>query len=191
MTLIKIKVAPKNQKKFEYSEITWDLKNQINIDDFLNEYPEYGFKKYATIVGTDGVVGYKIQELRGFSDKKFLIYLLVVGGKIVKVGKCKKNIATRSYTAGTERNWINTGMPSNVNYFYSKLFLSCLENNIDVDFYCYEVPVTTENFVAFGIESTFSFSPYEEYEKVLNFTLKKKLGKNLIGDKKLFLPYKE
>lgn len=191
MTQIKIKVTPKNQKEITYREIIWDLKNQINIDDFLNEYPECLFEKHAKIVKNKGVVGYKIKEFDGFKDKKFLIYLLVIDGKIIKVGKCKHNIATRSYPAGTERNWSATGNPSDVNYFYSKLFLSCLENNIDVDFYCYEVPMRVENFIAFRTTREFSFSPYEEYEKVLNSVLIEKLGGPLIGDGELSLDYKE
>jgi hypothetical protein len=187
--IIIIKVAEKNKGKSEYSEKIWDLKHQIDIDDFLKEYPY--FEKHGTIVKTNGVVGYKIQVFEGFKNKKFLNYVLVVGGKIVKVGKCKKNIGTRSYTAGTERNWVNTGMPSDVNYFYSQLFLSCLANKIDVDFYCYEVPITTNTSDVYGISCLYEHSPYEEYEKVLNSNLMKKLGKKLIGDGDLFLDKKE
>jgi hypothetical protein len=189
--ILKIKVTPKNQKEIKYREIIWDLKNQISIDDFLNEYPEYLFEKQATIVKTKGVTGYKIKEKHGFKNKKFLIYVLVIGGKIIKVGKSKNNIGKRSYTAGTERNWVATGNPSDVNYFYSKLFLFCLENNIDVDFYCYEVPIRTEDFVAFRRNRSFNFSPYEEFEKTLNEVLIEKLGGSLIGDGELFLDYKE
>ena len=191
MTKLRFKITQKNQKNIEYQEIVWDLKNQINIDDFLKEFSEYGFKKAATIVKNKGVIGYKIKVTDEFYDKKFLVYLIVVGGKIIKVGKSKNTIDKRSYSAGTERNWVKTGRPSDVNYIYSQLFLHCLEEGIEVDFYAYEVPIKTNEYQAFGKMGEFNYSPYEEYEKTLNLILSEKIGKKLIGDGSLFLEYKE
>jgi hypothetical protein len=126
-----------------------------------------------------------------FDKKKFVIYLLVIDGKIVKGGKSKNPLPLRTYGAGTEINWTMKGSPSETNYVYSQIFRSCLKKGIDVEFYCFAAPFEVKEYNVFGEKKIYEYSPYEEYEKTLNSSLKKKLKKNLIGEGKLLVPFKD
>lgn len=191
MEKIEFLVTEKGSKKYEYRKIEWDLTNQLDITEFLKDNPQYNFVKSGKIVeNSKSTCGFKIQMNEEFEKKKFVIYLLVVGGKILKGGKSKNPLPSRTYGAGTEENWTMKGSPSETNYVYSQIFRHCLKNNIDVDFYCYDVPYVTQECNVFGKKKTFEFSPYEEYEKTINSVLKEKLGKNLIGEGKLLLSSK-
>lgn len=186
MKKLEFQITKRGSKDFTYEKVEWDLSNQLDIDVFLKENPNFSFKKAGKIVeNPESVCGFKLQMSEEFKEQKFVIYLLVIDGKIVKGGKSKNPLTKRSYYAGTEKNWTEKGTPSATNYIYSQIFRKCLKENINVDFYCFATPFKTEKYDVFGVKKTFDFSPYEEYEKVLNSTLKKKLGRNLIGEGKL------
>jgi hypothetical protein len=191
MKKIEFLVTEKGSKKYEYNKITWELDKQLDIEEFLRDNSQYNFVNAGKIVkNPKSTCGFKIKMNEEFEKKKFVIYLLVVDGKIVKGGKSKNPLPLRTYNAGTENNWTMKGSPSETNYVYSQIFRSCLKKGIDVNFYCFAAPFEVKEYNVFGEKKIYESSPYEEYEKTLNNSLKKKLGKNLIGEGKLLIPFK-
>lgn len=191
MKKIEFLVTGKGSKKYEYNQIVWDLDKQLDVEEFLSENSQYNFVKAGKIIeNPKSTCGFKIKMSEEFEKKKFVIYLLVIDGKIVKGGKSKNPLPSRTYGAGTEKNWTEKGSPSDTNYVYSQIFRSCLKKGMDVEFYCFAAPFEVKEYNVFGEKKVYEFSPYEEYEKTLNNSLKKKLGKNLIGEGKLLITFK-
>jgi hypothetical protein len=190
---INFKTTHKNSKEYEYREHTWDLKEQIDINTFLEitKHPfEYGGcikSKTDEDKDKDKIIGYYIEEVDKFKDKKQLIYLMTISKngieKIIKGGKVKGKLSGRSYSAGTEYNWTITGQASATNYIYSQIFRTCLQENISIKFYVYHVPLINVEFkTSTGEKKIIEISPYEEVEKDLNNHLRIILGRNLIGE---------
>lgn len=192
MKKIEFLVTNKGSKKYDYRKIEWDLSSQLDIEEFLKENPQYKFVKAGKIIeNAKSTCGFKIKMIDDYDKKKFIIYLLVVDGKIVKGGKSKNPLPFRTYGAGTEINWTMKGTPSDTNYVYSQIFRSCLKKGMSVEFYCFAAPFEVKEYDVFGEKKVYEYSPYEEYEKTLNASLKKKLGKNLIGEGKLLDSFKK
>ena len=166
------------------------MSNQLDIDTYLQQ-SAYVFK-YGGYIGSGGdekyksfekVVGYKIKVTDEYKDDTQLLYLLVINGKIVKGGKVKGTLPSRSYSAGTEHNWTNTGQASPTNYIYSQIFRECLRVNIPIKFYVCRCPLTRVSYPTPSGETKYiETSPYEAMEHELNLHLKKTLGKQLIGE---------
>ena len=128
-------------------------------------------------------MGYRIVPLGEWGNIPYVVYLMVINGKIIKGGKVKGPIQTRSYSAGTEENWTMRGTPSPTNYVFSQIFRMCVANNIPVQFYCHDcgsVPITWTD--AYGNEQITNASAYEEIESSLNQHLRDTLGRHPIGD---------
>lgn len=192
MKKIEFLVTNRGSKKYDYRKIEWDLSDQLGIEEFLKENPQYKFVKAGEIIkNSKSTCGFKIKMTDDYEKKKFIIYLLVVEGKIVKGGKSKNPLPSRTYGAGTEINWTMKGTPSDTNYVYSQIFRSCLKKGMSVEFYCFAVPFEVREYDVFGKKKVYEYSPYEEYEKTLNAFLKKKLGRNLIGQGKLLESFKK
>lgn len=192
MKKIEFLVTEKGSKKYDYKKIEWDLTEQLDVIEFLNENPQYQFVNAGKIVeNPKSTCGFRIKMDKEYEKKKFIIYLLVVDGKIVKGGKSKNPLPLRTYAAGTEINWTMKGTPSDTNYVYSQIFRSCLKKNMNVEFYCFAAPFEVKEYDVFGEKKIYEYSPYEEYEKTLNASLKKKLGRNLIGERNLLDIFKK
>ena len=167
--------------------VTWDLDTQISLDQFKIDNPHFSmFRKAAEVVPFDNNAKYKIEMINEV-DKNLThwLYLIVVDNRIIKGGKSKVKLQTRSYTAGTEYGWKHSGA-SGANYVMSQFFRSCLNNNVPVYFYGYRPTMLTGNFMVFGDEQDISFSTYEHYEQALNDKLYNYLGERPYGDLKGF-----
>lgn len=203
---IKFFTTPKgNERKsgsYEDKKIhIWNLTNQLDLDSFMNETTlnfEEGGHIEARIDEEDKIpearVGYKIVQY--YPEKTNLVYLLTAKineiEKILKGGKIKGNLASRSYTAGTQEKWTTKGSPSPTNYIYSQIFRSCIKNNIELKFYIHSAQITRVPYpISEGGEGYIEISPYEEIEKKLNSHLVKVLGRKPIGEGDLENPYKE
>ena len=197
---INFKTTEKNSKDFTLTrEHTWDCKEQIDLDKFLKKtkHPfEYGgCIKSKTDEDEDEdkdkkKIGYFIEEVKKFKDKKQFVYLLTISNnnveKIIKCGKVKGPLRSRTYMAGTEYNWTITGQASPTNYIYSQIFRACLPENISFKFYVYHPPISNTTFkTSTGGLGNDLTSSYEAVEKDLNNHLKKILGRNLIGERNL------
>lgn len=189
-TVITFQTTKKNSQEYSYRTHTWDLSNQLDLDTYLQQ-TSYEFEYAGSIVSRDDeedkpihkLVGYKINVTDEYNSATQILYLLVINGKIVKGGKVKGTLPSRSYSAGTEHNWTNTGQASPTNYIYSQIFRSCLSNNIPIKFYVYKCPLTRVSYLKpDGQIGSINISPYEEMEKSLNADLKQTLGTNLIGE---------
>jgi hypothetical protein len=189
---LKFKTTNKKSGKYDYMTHIWDLSSQLDVTTFLKNNPKFNFVKAAKIIKSEkSTCGFKINTIDLFKNKKFILYLLVIDGKIVKGGKSKNEIHKRSYAAGTEYSWTETGEASPTNYIYSQIFRECLNTNISVEFYCMEVGYVSKEHDIFGEIKTLEYSPYEEYEKTLNKKLINTLGRKPIGDGKLQEIYKK
>ena len=177
----------------DITQHTWDLSNQIKICDLAEDDRFKNFKYGARIVPEPtSKSGYKIEVIEKFANSTHLLYLLVIGGFVLKAGKSKNKLEVRSYHAGTAESWVNKGNPSTTNYIFSQIFRSCIEQDIDVQFYIYEVPKIALTYTTFdGKEAKTPIAPYEEEETRLNKVLKElNGGKNLIGVGKLLTVFK-
>lgn len=193
----------KNSKEYNYKTHKWDLSNQLDLNTFLEKtiYPfEYGGCIESRIDETDKDekkrIGYNIIETEKFKNKEQLLYLMTISKddveKIIKGGKVKGTLSTRSYKAGIEDSWTMKGTPSPTNYIYSQIFRKCIKLNIKVKFYVYQAPLTKVPYqTSSGVEKYIEISPYEAMEKDLNSHLKKLLGRNLIGEGNLEQLYKD
>jgi hypothetical protein len=188
--ILKFKTTPKKSGKYVYTDMEWDLSNQLDINEFLENNPDYKFVKAGKIVKSDNTPRFKIEVTPEWETKKFVLYLIVIFNKILKGGKSKNTLPERTYGSGTEEVWTINGECSPTNYVYSQIFRSCLEQGIDVDFYCFQAPIEEKEFDVFGETTTIEVSPYEEMEKILNKKLFKTLGKKPIGEGMLMEQYK-
>lgn len=189
---VKFRVTPRGFGKYEYSTIEWNLTNQLNIQEFLAKHPEMPFVKVGEIIHDPDIApGYRIKVDPQWDKKDRLLYLLVIGDKIIKGGKVKGRLSKRTYAAGTEKSWTMQGTPSETNYVFSQIFRQCLVDGIPIEFYAIECPTIVNTFDVFGDKKTIKVSPYEEYESKLNKVLNAELGRSLIGHGNLLEHYKE
>jgi hypothetical protein len=190
--LLKFKTTPKRSGEYTYTTMEWDLSEQLDVDIFLKNNPEFQFEKAGTIVkNLKKTPSYEIQVLPNWKNKKFILYLLTINGKILKGGKSKNPLQKRTYGAGTEINWTMKGSPSDTNYIYSQIFRQCLENGDAVDFYCLQAPYNINQFNVFGEIKIIETSPYEEMESILNKKLIESLGRKPIGEGNLMEQFKK
>jgi len=181
---ISFKTTEKKSGEYNYQEHTWDLSNQLRIDDVL-ELSQFSKFEYAgKIIRENNSAGYVIDIKEKFKNESFAIYLLVIDGYVLKGGKAKNGINNRSYSAGTEENWTMRGTPSSTNYIWSQIFRQMLKDDINVEFYGYLVPSMEYTYESFnGIMVTENVcGHYETEEKKLNKMLKEIKGSKLIGE---------
>ena len=165
----------------------WELDGQLNIDDLLKMKEFSNFKLAATIVEDSNTSGYKIKLEDFFVGKPFVIYLLVKDGKVLKGGKSKNTLDSRSYSAGTEESWTNRGTPSVTNYVWSQIFRESLKDGKPILFYGYVVPSYELTYPSFDGEVVTEMvcGHYETEELKLNHLLSKLNGRKVIGEGKL------
>ena len=194
---ITFQTTEKNRKQWDNNDNRtheWDLKNQLELNPFLKNCT-YPFKYGGCIVKRvdekekekGKKVGYKIEVVEEFMNSQRILYLLTITvcGKefILKGGKVKGQLPSRTYSAGTEYNWTISGTCSDTNYVWSQIFRMCMDKKIPVKFYLYPAPSEKVQFpTPIGETKYIETSPYEEMEKYLNAFLKKTLGRNLIGE---------
>ena len=197
MTKLTFLTTPSNSKSYDYTEHTWVLDNQLKLNDVL-KLPQFSkFKKCATIqLNNNSAAGYKINVIPEYSDKKFMLYLLVYTDPntnekyILKGGKSKNELKNRSYSAGTEESWTMRGTPTVTNYVWSQQFRKYGNN---FEFYGYAVPTIKHTYESFDGEMVTEIvgGHYETEEVKLNNLLKKLKGSNLIGEGALMNTHKE
>ena len=188
---INFKTTKSNSKKYEYQDHKWVINNELNVDDLLKLSEFSKFEYCGSIVPSNSTAGYEISLVEKFKGKSFIIYLTTIGGKVLKGGKSKNPLDTRSYSAGTEESWTMRGTPSVTNYVWSQIFRESLKGECEVKFYGMVVPSYEMTYESFdGKMITESVSPYESEEKKLNSLLNKMNGKKVIGEGKLLVPFK-
>ena len=194
---ITFKTTERNSKNFdEHKNHVWNLSDQLELGRFLQQ-SYLKFELAGTIVECEDecekefgkTIGYKIKTENKFKDITQMVYLLVINinGKeiILKGGKVKGTLVSRSYPAGTEYNWTMKSSCSPTNYIYSQIFRMAVKENIPIHFYVSPVPIVSVPITCSetGEEKMVDISAYEEAEKDLNKHLRKLLGnKKPIGE---------
>jgi len=191
MKKIKFKTTKRESKTYEQNEHTWVIEHQLNLEDVLKLDAFKKFEHCGTVVKSNNAAGFEILLEPKFKKQKFVIYMITTMGKILKGGKSKNSLDTRSYAAGTEESWTERGTPSVTNYIWSQLFRQSLEDGVEVKFYGVICPSVIYNYESFDGQITTEYvSPYESEEKKLNTILNKLNGKKLIGEGKLLSQFK-
>lgn len=190
---LKFKTTKANSKSYDnYQEHVWSLEDQLNLEDVLSTKEFSKFKHCGTVVKSDNAAGYTISLEESFVNKPFVIYIVTYRGKVLKGGKSKNSLDTRSYGAGTEESWTMKGTPSVTNYVWSQIFREVLNSDEQIKFYGVVVPSFVHTFESFDGEMVTKIcSPYEEEEKKLNSLLNRLNGKKVIGEGKLLEPFKK
>ncbi len=165
----------------ERTKHTWNLSNQITIDEVLADPDFKNFKRIGYVEKTNGAAGFKIVALDDFKDKKPVLYILVIQKYVIKGGKVKNELETRSYSAGTEKAWTDKGNCSDTNYTLSQVFRKALEMGLTIDFYGIEIPATKVVSNTFSVQKITYVSTYECDELTMIELLTKLNGKKLIG----------
>ena len=189
--IIEFNTTEKFSRKYDYTTMKWDLSEQLDINTFLAKYPNLFIKAGRVAGDANKSCGYRLDVVDEWKDKSYVLYLVVVHGKILKGGKSKNPLPFRTYGAGTEENWTMKGTPSDTNYVYSQIFRQCVADNVEVEFYMMQCPVTTIEFDFLGVKQVQEVSPYEEMEQVLNAALTEMLGRNPIGAGNLMEQHKK
>ena len=191
MNEIHFKSTKPGSKVYDYLDHTWVLNEQLDLYEVL-KLPEFQkFEHCATIVYSNNTAGFDIKLEPNFVNQNFVIYMITTRGKILKGGKSKNSLDTRSYGAGTEESWTERGTPSVTNYAWSQIFRQCLSDGYEVRFYGMVCPTIEMTYPSFDGEIiTEKISPYESEEKKLNGLLNKLNGKKVIGEGKLLAPFK-
>lgn len=140
----------------------------------------YNLRSYFTKIGE--LVPNQEQEklefcgdIDKFSNIEGVVYLFVVDGKILKLGKTDTSMKKRiqSYNCG-KRQYRENGTCSTTNYKVLQSFLSIGKN---VELYCYFVPPITINL--FGEEITITTSPSKCIEKAFQIKTQEQFGDKL------------
>ena len=191
MSEIKFQSTKPGSGVYEYRKHVWDISESLDLYEVLS-LPEFkNFEHCATIVQSNNAAGFVIQVEPKFVNQNFMIYMIETEDRILKGGKSKNSLDTRSYSAGTEESWTMRGTPSITNYTWSQIFRERLSKGIPIKFYgaiCSSVDMTYTS--VFGGTFTEKVSPYEKEEKRLNDKLNKLNGKKVIGEGKLLAPFK-
>jgi hypothetical protein len=191
--IIRFETTKRASKNYKDRTIhIWNLKNQLNID-YVLLHPFFSkFRHAATIVESDCKAGYKIKLEPEFVGKRFIIYIIEKHGKVLKGGKSKNSLDTRSYGAGTEETWTMRFTCSETNYVWSQIFIESIKDGYPIKFYAMVVPSISMSYESFDGEIiTEMVSPYESEEKKMNKTLVKMNNGKLIGEGKLLQQHKQ
>jgi hypothetical protein len=181
--IINFKMTVRNSNDYETkTDHTWDLSNQLKIDELLKMKEFANYKKAATIVKADNAAGYTIKIEPEFKNVPFVVYIATWNLFVLKGGKSKNSLDTRSYKAGTEEGWTEGGEPSPTNYIWSQIFRETLKMGIPVVFYAQAVDLIECTYESHGETKTTLISPYEQVEKDLQELLNKLNGKKVIGE---------
>ena len=190
--ILKFPVHQKKSNSYDFKYHTWDLSEQLNIQQVLEDERFFLFEKCGKITKNDDkTCGYDIEVFTKFKNKRFVLYLLVIHNKVLKGGKVKDSLDKRSYPAGTEKSWVENGTPSEPNYIFSQIFRECIKNNVEVEFYGMLAPVQETTYSFFNEKITQLVSSYEECEIIMRRTLEKLKGGNLIGEGALMEVFKK
>jgi hypothetical protein len=188
---IRFKTTKRASGKYEYTNHEWDISAQLNIHDFLKNNPKMDFENAGILIeNPKKASGFQISLSEKWKNTKYILYILVINGKVAKGGKSKNELSKRSYDAGTEHNWTVTGEASPTNYVYSQIFRESLKNGDKVEFYCCKCPFEMREIDMWGEVFIKKQSTYEEMEIELNKRLFNALGRKLIGDGKLMEQFK-
>jgi len=158
------------------TEYNIDLSEELSIEDFLPS----GFYKVATaqlkadkrfIKNPDvNPIDYiPVREYeKSYTEYKELIYILVIDGKVAKIGGSKTGLKKRheSYNCGT-RKARNIGTCSVTNYNITETQYAAIMSGKTVDWYMFDVPTVEVEVDVFGKKEMVKASVFTKYEASL------------------------
>ena len=160
-----------------------DLSVELDADLFI----EYGYNKIADMnLTTNNNIGLKMNYLKGLSKEAgehcHGVYLIVINGKVVKIGGTETGLRARwgSYGNGTDKIRNGAANGSVTNYYVCTAIKEALKLGYSVEWYYkkmkYEVKLL--NLYGIGItENVCVDGTYKMHEKALLELYKNKTGK--------------
>jgi hypothetical protein len=153
---------------------TIDLSKELSVEEFAN----FGFKKAADMVLTDSnKIGLKIKYHDYIPSAEFYehcdgVYLIVIDGKIVKIGGTLTGLAKRwgSYNNGTDKIRKGASNGSCANYYVTTAIKAALNNGHSVEWYYKKLNYEIRTLNIYGIEITENVcvdGGYKIHEKAL------------------------
>ena len=158
------------------NEYSIDVSNELSVDAFL----KYGFYKIADadlkpehrFIKNPEVNPIQYNVVKGLEDKynsyRELIYLIVIDGKIVKIGGTYVGMKGRhgSYNCGT-RKARNKGTCSVTNYNVTEAQYAAICDGKKVEWYVFDVPLAEATINVWGEEMTYNAKTFYKYESSL------------------------
>jgi hypothetical protein len=172
MKTVQEKLEKKDYSNMRNYDNSWFIDDNLVYSDYKNE-KFYDYLEYmvdVTICPISKKIKYNIFD--EFKEDKFLVYIIVVDGKIVNFRNQYANLDS----ADINKNWARTEKISKIKGLTKSFFKNCIENEFEIKFYgCKAEPIeyTYESFD--GTIQKAIFSPYKKYQQILN---------NEIGDLK-------
>jgi len=172
MKNFKIEYNVNNGKQIELRTI--DLSKELSVVQF----GKLGFKKVADMVLTDSNnIGLKMMYKDYISTKEYNehchgVYLIVIDGKIVKIGGTETGLAKRwgSYNNGTDKIRNGAANGSVTNYYVATALKAALKTSHSVEWYYKKMNYETRTLNLYGIEITENVcveGTYKMHEKTL------------------------
>ena len=172
MKNFKIEYNVTNGKQIELRTI--DLSKELSIEEFTN----FGFKKAADMVLTDSnKIGLKMMYHTYIPSKEYYeycdgVYLIVIDGKIVKIGGTETGLGKRwaSYNNGTDKIRNGAANGSVTNYYVTTALKTALKTGHSVEWYYKKMNYETRTLNLYGIEITENVcvnGTYKMHEKTL------------------------
>lgn len=158
------------------SEYQYDFSNELSIQEFL----KYGFYKIADatlkakerFIKNPEVNPIEYIVVPGLEDKynqyRELIYILVIDGKIAKIGGTYVGMKGRhqSYNCGTRKARAK-GTCSVTNFNVTEAQYAAILSGKEVEWYVFDIPLAEATINVWGEEVTYNAKTYYKYESAL------------------------
>lgn len=177
-----IRMIELENKVLTYSVNTGSMveSRYINLDDELGveKFTEFGFEKVADMVLTDtNNIGLKMMYKEYISTTEYNehchgVYLIVIDGKVVKIGGTETGLAKRwgSYNNGTDKIRNGAGNGSVTNYYVATALKEALKKGYSVEWYYKKMEYQIKTLNLYGTtvnEMVCTNGTYKTHEKSL------------------------
>ena len=163
-------VEKKEYSNFRNYDNSWFINNNLVYSDYKNEdfYDSLPYMGDVTMCPISKKIKYNIFD--EFKEDKFLIYIIVVDGRIVNF----RNQYTNLDIEARNKNWARSEEISKIKGLTKSFFKTCIENEYEIKFYGCKVEPIEFTYKSFdGTLQKKFVSPYKKFQQILN---------NIIGD---------
>lgn len=153
-----------------------DVSNELPIDDFLKhgfyKIADAGLKPDHKFIKNPDVNPIEYTVIGGLEEKyksyRELIYLIVIDGKIVKIGGTYVGMKGRhgSYNCGTRKARAK-GTCSVTNYNITETQYTAICDGKKVEWYAFDVPIAEATINVWGEKMTYNAKTFYKYESSL------------------------
>ncbi|MBT4209279.1 hypothetical protein HOE22_13200 [Candidatus Woesearchaeota archaeon] len=149
---------------------TIDLNTELSVEEFLPLGWELYTENYLT---TENKLGIGMTYCKGKTEHCHLVYLIVIGGKVVKIGGSETGLGKRwgSYNNGRPDIRKGAGNGSVTNYYVTEAIREALNQGYKVEWYVKKMEYRTEELTLYSGEvlsnKIYPIGKYKDHEKDL------------------------